>query len=159
MDPEENATSSENNTSTILLFNFEGDKQIYTADAGTPALEKAINYLENKKLGVDGFSFIQAPHHGSKRNIGPNVLNKLIGYPIQENTNRKFTVFVSAAKEGEPKHPNKRVVNAFIRRGGRVVATQGSKKRHYANGMPTRENWSTAEPLPFYHNVEAEDDI
>ena len=37
-----------------------------------------------------------------------------------------MTVVVSAAKEGEPKHPSAKVTNAYLRRGARVLATQGT---------------------------------
>ncbi|MCP4114125.1 MAG: MBL fold metallo-hydrolase [Desulfobacteraceae bacterium] len=135
VDPEDDATSSENNSSVILFFDFNGKKLLFTGDAGVPALEKAADKLETLGFSLQDFSFVQAPHHGSKRNTGPTILNRLIGYPRQKDTDTIFTTFISASKEGEPKHPNKRVVNAFVRRGGKVIATQGSTKCHYSNGV------------------------
>jgi len=157
VDPAPDVTSSENNSGIILLFDFEGKKKLLTGDAGVPALEQSADYLEGQGIVLQDFSFVQAPHHGSKRNIGPSILNRLIGEPVPMDTAPNLTVFVSASKEGNPKHPNKRVVNAFIRRGSKVVATQGSAKRHYSPGTPDREGWSTAEPLPFYTEVEEDD--
>ena len=88
--------------------------------------------------------------------VGPTVLNRLIGNPKLFGTGTTFTAFISAAKEGEPKHPNNRVANAFNRRGAKVVATQGTTKYHFTSGTPDR-GWSKAEPLPFYSNVEDDD--
>lgn len=157
VDPEDNATSFENNSGIIMLFDFVGKKHLLTGDCGVSALEQAADYLENNGIVLQNFSLIQAPHHGSKRNMGPTILNRLVGYPVQQGTNPHFTVFISATKQENPKHPNKRVVNAFTRRGGKVVATQGSTKYHYS-GLPLREGWSAVDPLPFYLVVEEDDD-
>lgn len=157
VDPEDDATSSENNSGIILLFDFDGKKKLLTGDAGVSALEQSAGYLEGQGIMLRDFSFVQAPHHGSKRNIGPSILNRLIGDPLPYGRGTSLTVFISASKEGNPKHPNKRVVNAFIRRGSKVVATQGTAKYYYSPGTPDREGWSTAEPLPFYTEVEEDD--
>jgi len=155
VDPEDNATSFENNSGIILHFDFDGSKKLLTGDCGVPALEEAADYLESQGISIQDFSFIQAPHHGSKRNVGPTILDRLVGYPIPEGADTKFTVFISATKEENLKHPNKRVVNAFTRRGGRVIATQGQSKCH---PLPDREGWSVVEPMPFFHEYEIEED-
>ena len=157
VDPEHDATSSENNSSVISFFDFDGKKVLLTADAGVSALDEAATKIEQLGHDLQSFSFFQVPHHGSKRNIGPTVLTRLVGPPKLFGTDTSFTAFISAAKEGEPKHPNKRVVNAFNRRGGKVVATQGTTKHHFTNGTPDR-GWSKAEPLPFYSDIEEDDD-
>ncbi|MCP3670148.1 MAG: MBL fold metallo-hydrolase, partial [Gammaproteobacteria bacterium] len=157
VDPEDDATSSENNSSVICFFDFDGKKQLFTADAGTPALNNAMDEIVGLGYDLQSFSFVQVPHHGSKRNIGPTVLNQLVGPPLGASPEPTFTAFVSAARKGEPKHPNKRVANAFKRRGGEVIPTQGSGKCLHSDGVPTREGWSKAEPLPFYEEVEDDD--
>ena len=60
---------------------------------------------------------------------------------------------VSASKEGEPKHPSKKVVNAFKRRGAEVFATQGNDLVRRSKDAPNRQ-WGSASPLPFYSQVE-----
>jgi len=156
VDPEDNATSPENNSGIVLCFDFNGKKHLLTGDCGVPALEQSANYLESAGIALQDFSFIQASHHGSKRNTGPTILNRLVGYPVAQGTETGLTVFVSATKEQNPKHPSKRVVNAFIRRGGKVVATQGSTICHSATGVPHR-GWGAAVLLPFYSEVEEDD--
>lgn len=155
-DPLEDATSSENNTSVIAFFDFDGKKILLTADAGVPALQSAADTIEEFGHSLGAFTFIQVPHHGSKRNVGPTVLDRLLGVPGIVGQESNVTAFVSASCNGEPKHPNKRVVNAFIRRGAKVVATQGSAKCHFTSGAPDR-GWETAAPLPFYAQVEDDD--
>ena len=156
VDPEADATSCENSSSVISFFDFDGKRVLFTADAGVGALNEAATSIEQLGHPLQSFSFVQVPHHGSKRNIGPTVLNRLIGSPKIFGSDTVLTAFVSAAKEGEPKHPNKRVTNAFNRRGAKVIATQGHTKYHYTSGTPDRE-WSKAEPIPFYNEVEDDD--
>ena len=153
LDPTDDATSSENNSSVISLFNFNGKKILFTADAGVLALSKAADQIETLGHTLQDFSFVQVPHHGSKRNIGPTILDRIIGKPKLTGSTETFIALISAAKEGEPKHPNKRVVNAFKRRGGNVIATQGITICHYTSGTPDR-GWAPIEPLPFYTDIE-----
>ena len=93
------------------------------------------------------------PHHGSRRNSGPTVLDRLLGPRQPSFYHRRYAV-VSAAKNGEPKHPSRRVTNAFTRRGSSVVPTQGSAF-WYHEDAPVRAGYSAAERLPLYSTVEA----
>ena len=156
VDPLDDATSSENNSSVVSFFNFDSKKILFTADAGTPALSEAADKIEELGHELQNFSFIQVPHHGSKRNIGPSILNRLVGPPRDINSLSACHAFISAAKEGEPKHPNKRVTNAFNRRVAKVVKTQGATISHFTSGTPSR-GWGPAEPIPFYKEIEDDD--
>lgn len=153
VDPVVDATSGENNSSVVLCFDFDGKKHLFTGDAGMSALDMAASRMEELALPLKDFTFVQAPHHGSKRNIGPTVLNRLLGSPSWGQPEPTYTCFISASKEGEPKHPNKRVTNAFARRGAKVIATQGQTMCHFSHGAPDR-GWGAAVPLPFYSEVE-----
>lgn len=149
---DEGETSAENNSSVILLI-APDDKNVllFTGDAGIPALTIAADLLNNAEIDHSKISFIQVPHHGSKRNVGPSILNRLVG-PKQREDKKVKTAFVSVAVDGEPKHPSKKVTNAFKRRGAHVYWTKGSALRHH-HDAPSR-NWQTAEALPFYPVVE-----
>jgi len=149
--PAEDATTPMNNSSAILHLNFGGKIVILTGDAGVPALDKALDYADEEGISYFQPSFTQIPHHGSKRNVGPTLLNRLFGEPGQEKTR---TAFVSAPKEGQPKHPSNKVLNAFKRRGCGCHSTdKGYGKYHYSHA-PDRDGWSTCEPLPFLEEVE-----
>ncbi|TVL97715.1 MAG: MBL fold hydrolase [Candidatus Brocadia sp. WS118] len=156
IDPADDATSYENNSSTVLLLNFENQLHLLTADAGVPALRQAA--LRAMVLGfhLRNFNFVQIPHHGSKRNVGPTILNQLIGEPVSEGQQSRFTAFVSIPKAGAPKHPSRRVLNAFTRRGAKVISTDGNPKLHY-HQTPDRPEWISATPQPFYSQVEEDD--
>lgn len=148
-------TSAENNSSTILLVAIGNQCLLFTADAGIPALTQAVDLLVNAKIDFSKLSFIQVPHHGSKRNVGPTILNRLLGPKLSQESNLR-TAFVSVAKPEGEKHPSKKVLNAFRRRGAPVVATGGGSKCNYLNapGWPARDGWIAAEALPFYGQVE-----
>lgn len=149
---DEGETSPTNNTSTIILFS-EGDQNVlFTADAGIPAITNALVLLEAANFDVSNLNLIQVPHHGSKRNVGPSLLDRLLG-PKQPKGTVLRTAFVSAAENGSPKHPSKKVTNAFKRRGAQVCATQGKTLCHYYN-LPARAGWVAAPTLPLYNEVE-----
>jgi beta-lactamase superfamily II metal-dependent hydrolase len=150
-DPEDDETSAENNSSVVLLLNINGQKLLFTGDAGVPALKAAVDKAASLGINLKEVEFIQVPHHGSKHNVGPLILDMLVGPKLEKVSDNK-TAFISAPKEGDPKHPSRKVVNAFIRRGAKVIATQGSSKRHHKNA-PIREGWIAAQPLSFYDKV------
>ncbi|MBN2037293.1 MAG: MBL fold metallo-hydrolase [Chitinispirillaceae bacterium] len=144
-------TSAENNSSTIILFTIGEDNLLFTGDAGIPALSEAIGRLQAENFNFSTMKFIQVPHHGSRRNIGPTLLNTLIGPKTSQPTIIK-TAIASVSPDGAPKHPAKKVTNAFLRRGAPVHITAGNMKCQYENA-PSR-GWSNSVPLPFYNEVE-----
>jgi beta-lactamase superfamily II metal-dependent hydrolase len=146
-------TSASNESSVVLYGDFGiGRRVLLTADAGVWALTYAAYCAEHLNLPLRDFMFVQIPHHGSRRNVGPTVLNRLLG-PIQaEGTPTRFSAFVSAPKDDDT-HPRKMVLNAFMRRGGRVLATQGQSKVFWG-GFPARLGYDTVDPLPFTPRVE-----
>jgi len=148
-------TSAENNSSAILLAVVGDHCLLFTADAGIPALTEATNLLVGAGFDFSKIKFIQVPHHGSKRNVGPTILNALLGPKLPKDSKLR-TAFVSVAKPEDEKHPSKKVMNAFRRRGAPVLPTGGGTKCHYFNapGWPAREGWIAAEALPFYGEVE-----
>ena len=148
-------TSAENNSGAITLLRVDKKTLLFTGDAGIPALTHAADLLEGSEITSENYSFIQVPHHGSKRNVGPTILNRLVGPKLSEEQKdtKKMSAFCSCAVKGEPKHPAKKVANAFKRRGAPVIITQGSGKHHF-NDAPDREGWITVAPLPFYEEVE-----
>ena len=132
-----------------------GRRVLLTGDAGVRALSWARDYAISRQFPLQQFTFVQIPHHGSRRNVGPTILNELLG-PIQlQGSPSRFAAFVSAPKEDD-QHPRKIVTNAFMRRGGRVIATQGIAKCHRA-GFPPRSGYSDAVPMEFASKVEAYD--
>lgn len=152
-DPEPYLTSFENNSSVILCLKIDENILLLTSDAGVEALEEASKKAELLGIDLKKAKFIQIPHHGSRRNVGPTILDKIVGPKIVKEDHIK-TAFVSVPKNGDPKHPSRRVLNAFKRRGAGVIPTKGSAKCHFSKGVPQRQDWSPVTPLPLYVEVE-----
>lgn len=145
-------TSASNESSVVLYGSFELGPVLLTGDAGVSGLTWAANAANYLGLPLQQFRFVQVPHHGSRRNVGPTILNRLLGPRQLETAPTRFTAFVSAPKDDE-KHPRRIVMNAFKRRGAEVVATQGINIIHYG-GFPARPNYGAVDLLPFYQQVE-----
>ena len=125
---------------------------LLTGDAGIWGLTMAKCYADKNGLALQDFMLVQVPHHGSRRNVGPTILNSILG-PIKPNgTLPHSQAYVSAPKDDDT-HPRKMVLNAFIRRGYKVAATQG-KKIVYWGGFPRAAGLRPAPMLPFATQVE-----
>ena len=145
---DEGVTSAKNNSSVILEFVYDNKRFLFTADAGIPALMEASELVSTEKLIL-----IQIPHHGSRRNVGPTVLNKLIGPIKGRNDTRDISAIVSCAKNSDEKHPNKRVLNAFTRRGCKCFKISSG----FLHSNISRKNWGSATPCEFHDEVEDEE--
>jgi len=148
---DEGETSAENNSSTIVLLMQGNDNLLFTNDSGIPALTNVINLLDNNKFDFESIKFIQVPHHGSRRNVGPSILNKLLGKRKKEDKKLR-SAFVSVSETSSDKHPSKKVTNAFRRRGAYVYKTNGSTIL-YHHESPNRD-WGSITPVEFYSEVE-----
>jgi beta-lactamase superfamily II metal-dependent hydrolase len=148
---EDAETSPENESSIVQLANLDGRLVLLTGDAGVTSLHEAADYAEALGVKLPGVDFMQMPHHGSRRNVSPSVLNRWLGPRLLLPT-EKMTVYASVAKECET-HPRRKVVNAFIRRGASVHTTKGVGKCHRYQ-MPLRGGFIASEPLAFFHKVE-----
>lgn len=149
-DPPEDATSAENNSSVVLTILTDGRRLLFTGDAGVPALMQATEMAERSGISLPSCNFVQVPHHGSRRNVGPTLLDRMLGPKGQVQCRMAF---VSCAPKSD-KHPSARVTNAFQRRGakGCVTATKGNKVC-IGFDAPDR-GWGPATPVPFYTEVE-----
>lgn len=109
-------TSPENEISTVLYLPWTDDDGsqkgfLFTADAGTAALSDLKSRSENAKGILKQLTWMQVPHHGSRRNLNLDLIDYY---------NPK-TGFVSA--EGSKKHPSTKLINAFNERGSKVYST------------------------------------
>ncbi|MFJ8489453.1 ComEC/Rec2 family competence protein [Streptomyces sp. NPDC094038] len=145
-------TSLTNNTSVVTLLDVDGKKLLLTGDAGIPALTHAVDELEENGFSPGDLRFVQVPHHGSRNNVGPTILDRLLGAKGQSNAG---TAFVSAPKKNpDNRHPAKKVTNAFLRRGYPVHGTQGTTKWHHSSDAPSRSSYGPSQPLPLHTLVE-----
>lgn len=145
-------TSASNESSVILYGLFDVGRALLTGDAGINGLSWAANYATSTQIPLQDFKFVQIPHHGSRRNVGPTILNQLLGRPVPRGTPERFDAFVSAPAD-DAKHPRLVVLNAFTRRGAGILKTQG-RKACWPGGFATRPGYDQAPSLPFYTQVE-----
>jgi beta-lactamase superfamily II metal-dependent hydrolase len=137
-----------NNSSIITHVAIDGKSMLFTGDAGVPALERAWDRAES--LGVTAApDMAQIPHHGSRRNASSAWLDRLLGSTGQAETR---SAYVSVVPNSD-KHPSGRVVNAYKRRGCRVVATAG--KPVCFGDWAGRPNWFPVDGLgPMEEEIE-----
>ena len=152
---DEDTTSAKNNSSAVTLLTVDGRYLLFTGDAGITALGYAADELDAIRNGVE-LRFIQIPHHGSRRNVGPTILNRLVGRSVREGETRSISAIASTAKKGEPKHPRKAVMNAFTHRGASALATRGETIRH-SHEAPERSGWTALTPDGYYWDYEDEE--
>jgi len=142
-------TSPQNSSSTVILFNGDSDFTLFTGDACIDGITQSLDRLESAGFSPSELKYVMLPHHGSKRNIGPSILDRIFGPSLTEARNGQSAI-VSAAPEAD-KHPSKRVLNAVYRRGGRVWVTGG---KTWLFGTASRPGWSPGPPEPFYSDFE-----
>jgi len=135
-------TSAQNESSVVMYGNFGGNGVLLTADSGRQGLTRAILYGRVVGMSLKGLNCLQVPHHGSRRNVSPAVLNEITS---------QFALISVAPKSTT--HPRRKVTNALKRRGARVYKTNGGLLNHAIN-WPRRAGLSDAPELPFYDRVE-----
>lgn len=152
---EDGTTSAQNETSVVLYGRFNGIGILLTGDAGQQALCNAALYAYSQGIRLDQCWVYQVPHHGSRRNVSPTVLNGILGHrkPVPQEPTRFAVVSVSA---GCTTHPRKAVANAFRRRGVAVVVTKGALRQFYS-GYPPRAGYGVHPILPLFGTVEGYD--
>jgi len=151
-----NETSAENEMSVVQYANLCGQKILLTADAGRMALNEAADYAPTAGLLLPGIDRFQVPHHGSRRNVSTEILDRLLGSKLPQKPvpgQETFTACVSSAKKDEA-HPRKAVVRALIHRGAKVITTEGISIRTGHNA-PAREGWGPVTPLEYPEDQEA----
>ncbi len=146
--PEE--TSAENEMSVVQYARLCGKRILLTGDAGRVALAEAADFAPYVGLELPGLDRFQVPHHGSRRNVSSEILDRWLGtrLPSQPAVGEEiFSTYISSAREDEA-HPRKAVVRALYHRGAKVFATEGADLRMSANA-PNRIGWVSAQPLDY----------
>ena len=124
------------------------EKIVLTGDAGRTALIEAADFAEQIGITLSGIKKFQIPHHGSRRNVSTDVLDRWLGPRLSSMPqDTQFTALISAAREDEH-HPKKAVVRAMIHRKGKVITTE-SAGICTSNNAPDRDGWSACTPLDY----------
>lgn len=142
-------TSAENEMSVVQYALLSGERVLLTSDTGRAGLAEAADYAPNVALILPGIARFQVPHHGSRRNVSTEVLDRWLGPRLEkkpEKGKETFTAIISSAKKDEH-HPRKAVVRAMIHRGAKVITTEGQTIRTQVNA-PDR-GWKPVTPLDY----------
>jgi beta-lactamase superfamily II metal-dependent hydrolase len=142
-------TTPRNNTSVILNVAAAGGRALFTGDAGVPALQAAADYLDSTGLSRTPVNVFDVPHHGSRHNVDPHVLDRLLG-PI--TTASRGCAIASVGTQAD-EHPRPEVANAIRRRGYPVWCTRGTNV-WWQIGAPGRAGYSSLDPLPWLDESE-----
>lgn len=143
-------TSPENEMSVVQYAKLCEQKILLTGDAGRCALTEAADYAPFADLILPGIDRFQVPHHGSRRNLSTEILDRWLGEKLPdepETMPEEFTAIISASKEDDD-HPRKAVVRACIHRGAKTISTEGADLRTHKNAPP-REGWTPVSALPY----------
>lgn len=141
-------TSASNETSVVLYGATEHGPVLLTADTGNWGLQWAAGELERLGLPLGQFNLVQIPHHGSRRNVGPAALDRLLGPKLARGSIQSAHAVVSAPAD-DTAHPRRIVLNAFQRRGFNVYGTQGRDIL-----FPALPGYVPIAPKPFFTQVE-----
>lgn len=134
-----------NNSATVMLFAVDDFRALLTADAGVPAIMAALEFADSENLEAIQPDLVQIPHHGSRRNASSEMLDRLLGAIGHEGVGKAY---VSVCGKEDPKHPNGRVINAYVRRGYSWQWTAGQSIWRHSSDAPMRWNYVPLEKMP-----------
>jgi len=143
--------SASNESSIVQLANLEGHRILVTSDAGPDALHEAVDYavINNLRGWLD---CVQVPHHGSRHNVTPAVLDRLLGDRVNDPSIRRGCAVASVGLQQDD-YPRRSVANAFLRRGYPVFTTHDGTFSYY-KGSTMRTGWFAPTSVPFSNKVE-----
>jgi beta-lactamase superfamily II metal-dependent hydrolase len=149
-------TAAENESSIVLGGILDGGVILLTGDAGLRAMGHAADYADRMAMPLqDALSVFQVPHHGSRNNVSPSMLDRIAGQRTIPGS-RTRTVCVISAGPDDDTHPRQVVVNALIRRGHAPLVTRAGTILCPSLTTP-RSGFEPAVPLSFSASVEAYD--
>jgi beta-lactamase superfamily II metal-dependent hydrolase len=150
--PKDGDTSVTNETSVVLFGQFAESRFLLTADAGVGALTDALSGAAANGIDLVSPSVVQIPHHGSRRNVSPGVLDAILGGKLSDDQAKRGFAISSVAAKADG-YPRRVVENAFTRRGYQCTTT----KEGWVNwtiGMTRRGGMNAVTVSPFHQIVE-----
>ncbi|MCY4399785.1 MAG: MBL fold metallo-hydrolase [Gemmatimonadetes bacterium] len=153
-------TSVENEMSVVQYAKLCGKKILLTGDVGRGGLTEAADYAPVVGLRLPGIDRFDVPHHGSRRNLSTEVLDRWLGPRLQQRLpdGQGALHALISANPDDKDHPRRAVVRGLIHRGADVTQTtarRGGYLRTYKN-LPPRDNEVRAKRLPYPEDQEGE---
>jgi beta-lactamase superfamily II metal-dependent hydrolase len=146
----ENIETSASNESCVVQYGLlDGNGILLTADVGPIGLTEAADYAAQLQLPMP--KFVQMPHHGSRHNVTPTVLDRWLGPRKPHGTENGISYCSIGANK--PDYPRGQAKNAFIRRGFKVFSTRTKWLSYSVGGGHTGAVAAT--PEEFSTKVEA----
>jgi beta-lactamase superfamily II metal-dependent hydrolase len=140
-------TSASNETSVVQFAEIDGRRLLLTADVGPEGLNEAADYAAF--IGLQRPHMVQIPHHGSRRNVTPDLLDRWLGSIVAKDV--VFGTAICSIGDNKYEYPRGQVSNAFLRRGYPVYVTRGIPLMHHSGSS---RGWPSMQPLPLYAEVE-----
>lgn len=134
-------TTPRNNSSIILNLEVDGKRVLFTGDAGAPALEQAADRLDAWGKSAREVDLFDVPHHGSRHNLTPQLLDRLLG--PHTNATRGLAIASVGAEAWD--HPRPEVANAIKRRGYPVYVTRGVNLLWSSPDAPPRLDYTKSQ--------------
>lgn len=150
---EDGDSGPRNNSSVITALSVDDRRILLTGDAGIDPLWSAANVYEQQfgSFATYPLTLFQAPHHGSRRNLSPSLLDRIIG---PRGAPHGETEAAISAADADPKHPSPKVTNALLRRGVESTVTGTRSVCWRSPDALPRPGWGPGTPVP----AMAEDD-
>ncbi len=153
-------TSVENEMSVVQYTNLCGEKILLTGDVGREGLSEAADFAPSLGLRLPGIDRFDVPHHGSRRNVSTEVLDRWLGPRLPQQLpegQALFHAYINANPD-DKEHPRRAVVRGLIHRGADVMQTttpRGGYLRTSKNAPP-RDDAVPATRLPYPEEQEEE---
>lgn len=148
-------TSAENEMSVVQAAVIDGRRIVLTGDAGRGALGEAADAAWMAGLALPGVDIVQVPHHGSRRNVTTELLDRWLGPRLAyrpADGEELFTAMCSSAK-ADPDHPRQSVERAFVHRGARFITTEDGDIGTRWN-IAMRAGWNALPARPYPEDYE-----
>lgn len=125
--------SAHNQSSIVFLLETEeGEKYLFTGDAG----RDAFNHVPQNLLDLfKGVRWMKVPHHGSKHNLDTAII---------KHVNPKVA-YISTEKQG--KYLSRCTVFALKKNGTKVYSTSQDRNSIRHGAIKAREGWTTVSPM------------
>ena len=133
LDEAKDDASAHNQSSIVFILETDdGEKYLFTGDAGRDAFEKVPQELLNSFKDVD---WMKVPHHGSKHNLDTRII---------KHVNPKVA-YISTEKQGT--YLNLCTVFALKKNKTKVYSTSQNRSSIRHGAIKEREGWSKMYPM------------
>ena len=146
--------------SVVQYTSLCDEKILLTGDVGRDGLTEAADFAPLIGLQLPGIDRFDVPHHGSRRNVSTELLDRWLGPRLRQQLPEgqgRFRALISANPD-DKEHPRRAVVRGMIHRGADVSQTTGKRGAYLrtAKNAPSRADAVPADLLPYPEDQEEE---